>query len=249
MKLQFVFPVKSDFRPLPTVDQELDHQHHQCDKNLNRRESGFGWHLTVAVILLLFTFLCGFIWFWHWNNDDSPLTDELKTIDFLPDNNDSSVLSGKCDVVPAEFRFDCDPRTDADEKTCLDRGCCWNPVRKEDSARMGIPFCYYPPGFANYRLTRTTRTRSGLRADYQLSVKSGYPKDAGIVRMDVMIRSGNSLRVKIYDPKKRRFEVPLYYYGIDDEEYSSNSERTQFRFKLSKTNFGFIVTRTNGEVM
>lgn len=222
---------KSQFQPIPSVDGDL--------VVAPKRKKTIGCSWTLNAILILLTLLCILAWL-----GPALLTfySEDKTFDFLK----SEARNGKCDVVPEQFRFDCDPRRSANEEECLNNGCCWQQLWDTNKVSMGIPYCYYPTGFANYKLINSRKTKFGISADYRLTFPSGYPNDIKLVRMDVTGMNAKSLRVKIYDPNRSRFEAPLFY---ESEKMEDNFNHAEFSFRLSKVNFGFKIMRRNGDLM
>lgn len=53
--------------------------------------------------------------------------------------------------IEDELKFDCYPQGNANEDSCLKRGCCWSYTDKQS-----VPFCYYPHNYAVYSFVNVT---------------------------------------------------------------------------------------------
>ncbi|XP_061715629.1 lysosomal alpha-glucosidase-like [Cydia pomonella] len=102
------------------------------------------------------------------------------------------VMSDICAQIEDNMRFDCFPQDGANEKDCVQRGCCWLPAKTQ-----GAPYCYYPPQYDTYRFANMTETKHGATAYYQRMRPSGYPADFEIARMDFKYLSDDVLQIKV----------------------------------------------------
>lgn len=109
--------------------------------------------------------------------------------------------------VSGAERFNCYPEENSNEEKCKARGCIW-----KTSAIPNKPWCYYPAAYG-YKASKVTDTSSGWTID--LERNTDYPPqrpqspDINKLRVEITYLSGHSLRWKIFDPDKKRYEVPV----------------------------------------
>ncbi|XP_071949869.1 sucrase-isomaltase, intestinal-like [Antedon mediterranea] len=109
-------------------------------------------------------------------------------------------------------RFDCYPKNgleeDVDSNKCKARGCEWRSTSEDRKA----PWCFYPLNWG-YDVVRdeVTKTNIGWQAKLQRrsDQPSRYKKDINTIQVDVEMQTDSRLRVKIFDPARERFEVPI----------------------------------------
>lgn len=111
----------------------------------------------------------------------------------------------KCVYVPEEQRIDCHPEIGASSEACQERGCCWNDTRSAGEASA----CYFPPSYIGYDVQSVTETEDKTVLLLTRKQKSGLPRDAQLVRVEVTAIDNMRVRVKIDDPSTTRFEVGL----------------------------------------
>nr|XP_032830840.1 maltase-glucoamylase, intestinal-like [Petromyzon marinus]XP_032830841.1 maltase-glucoamylase, intestinal-like [Petromyzon marinus]XP_032830843.1 maltase-glucoamylase, intestinal-like [Petromyzon marinus]XP_032830844.1 maltase-glucoamylase, intestinal-like [Petromyzon marinus]XP_032830845.1 maltase-glucoamylase, intestinal-like [Petromyzon marinus]XP_032830846.1 maltase-glucoamylase, intestinal-like [Petromyzon marinus]XP_032830847.1 maltase-glucoamylase, intestinal-like [Petromyzon marinu len=109
-----------------------------------------------------------------------------------------------------EELFDCYPEANASKSTCESRGCIW-----KEHTTPGMPWCIYDGGYGYEATGAPTPTAMGQRvvikrnAGYPRRYHSGSNPTVETLNVDVEFFSNHSLRVKIYDPAKARYEVPV----------------------------------------
>uniref|UniRef100_H0XZP9 P-type domain-containing protein n=1 Tax=Otolemur garnettii TaxID=30611 RepID=H0XZP9_OTOGA len=110
-----------------------------------------------------------------------------------------------CALVAASDRINCYPEPEGNETTCMKRGCHWCVT--EDTK---VPFCFYNSKHGYVITSQPQKTQLGwrvlLRKRDNISL---FGDDISPVAMDIEFHTKNRLRFKIYDPGKKRFEVPL----------------------------------------
>ncbi|XP_073709957.1 sucrase-isomaltase, intestinal isoform X1 [Misgurnus anguillicaudatus] len=110
--------------------------------------------------------------------------------------------------VSGAERFNCYPEENSSMEKCKARGCIW-----KTSAIPNAPSCYYPAAYG-YKASKVNDTSSGWTID--LERNTDYPPqrpqspDINKLRVEITYLSGHSLRWKIFDPDKKRYEVPVH---------------------------------------
>ncbi|XP_026331528.1 lysosomal alpha-glucosidase-like, partial [Hyposmocoma kahamanoa] len=137
-----------------------------------------------------------------------------------------------CGNVSVKMRFDCSPG--AGQDVCEKRGCCWRPTKVR-----GAPFCYYPPQYNTFRFLNMTENKHGMRVYYERWRPSGYPDDWTYAVVDFKYLSEDMLRIKIYDPENKRFEVPVPQVPI----VSGPIWNMKFKVVVNSSGVGFKVVR------
>ncbi|XP_034024674.1 maltase-glucoamylase, intestinal [Thalassophryne amazonica] len=136
------------------------------------------------------------------------------------------------------WRFDCHPEENADEAKCKARGCIWEPSASG-------PWCIYPEDYG-YAVTSVEETSSGITLDITRNKKyksSGRPKSTDIdtLRVEVRYHSSNMLQFKIWDPKTKRYEVPVPLSLPSAPETDEN--KRLYKVSIRKNLFGIQVIR------
>ncbi|XP_048758029.2 lysosomal alpha-glucosidase-like isoform X2 [Ostrea edulis] len=128
--------------------------------------------------------------------------------------------NSQCTVTDDAHKFDCYPEAYgiATQAKCEARGCCWQVPhsgssqhqkgKKEDTSK-GVPFCYYPQDFPGYKTGLKTSTPTGFSVALNKNSTAYYADDVMNLMMDVRYETEYRLRIRIYDPKNMRYEVPL----------------------------------------
>jgi lysosomal alpha-glucosidase len=121
------------------------------------------------------------------------------------------------------------------EDVCLERGCCW--VKEE------TPSCFYPGGFGYAVDGQPADTPMGKTVN--LTRKTGQPSQYGgdieTVRVDIFYETSYRLRVKLWDPRNKRYEVPL-----PTPEPQGKASNPLYKVSISRENsFSFTVQRTS----
>ncbi|KAK3102556.1 hypothetical protein FSP39_012163 [Pinctada imbricata] len=115
-----------------------------------------------------------------------------------------------CAVPSDDLRFNCLQGDNASKETCLERGCCWNPIGNYGSgASAGPPSCYYPTNYVGYTVSEVKNSSMGISAELILSTKSYYPDESVFLFADVLYETDSRVRLRIGDSNRSRYEVPL----------------------------------------
>ncbi|XP_048460068.1 maltase-glucoamylase [Rhincodon typus] len=149
----------------------------------------------------------------------------------------------------SSIRIDCHPEVNANEAACKKRGCIW-----ESSSTPSEPYCFYEKDYG-YLLNTDKRiivTERGMRAEIMRN--KAYPKSypgltptVQILQVDVTYLSDNMLNFKIFDPKAKRFEVPVQL-NIPKGTKGDNSTRL-YEVQFTNFPFGIQVKRKSTGVM
>lgn len=107
----------------------------------------------------------------------------------------------KC-TVNENDRFDCHPEKHLTETKCKRRCCCWH------GKNARVP-CFFPSNYLGYVLQESVITEYGFSLTLKRHKPSPYPGDVLKLQMDVSFETETRLRIKIFDPVKKRFEVPF----------------------------------------
>ncbi|KAG8445217.1 hypothetical protein GDO86_010120 [Hymenochirus boettgeri] len=143
-------------------------------------------------------------------------------------------------------RFDCHPEPNADETKCASRGCIWKP-----SSISKVPYCYFPSDYG-YRVEKEQSTSSGITVDiYKDPTSSQYRNllpHISPLRVEVKYHENNMLQFKIYDPKNKRYEVPVQL-NIPSNTASTEAQRL-YEVVVKNNPFGLqIKRRSTGTIL
>lgn len=122
----------------------------------------------------------------------------------------SRPLPGCITEVPDELKFDCHPENGTSEERCLARGCCWHETNAEWSPVPSVPSCSFPDIYG-HGYEEISRIEGDDRTVVHLRRRgiSGFPNDIERVAVEVTSLDENRLRIKLFDPTSKRFEVQL----------------------------------------
>ncbi|XP_029649556.1 lysosomal alpha-glucosidase-like [Octopus sinensis] len=134
--------------------------------------------------------------------------------------------------IATNDRFDCHPESGASEKSCKERGCCWD--------EMSEFACFYPKHFVGYIFNKSAVTKTGYSYGLSRSKPSPFPKDIAEIQMDVYFETKTRLHIKIYDPHHTRYEIPFKVPKAD-----KRAQYVRYSFKTSYIGepFQFNVSR------
>lgn len=120
----------------------------------------------------------------------------------------------QCHQVPESHRFDCYPerRVVVTRELCEGRGCCFIETSPAVGGTRGVPWCFYPPDFPSYALQSLNQTALGMAGLLVRREKAYYPRDIGVLRLDVELETDTRLHVKVSVPLVPcdRAAVPLH---------------------------------------
>jgi hypothetical protein len=160
-----------------------------------------------------------------------------------------SVSAQQCDQPVVTARFDCHPEPFATQETCLARYCCWNPTlspMNESTMHpigVGIPACYYPQYFPTYRIVTNESTTFGQRLTIVKSNSTYMPNEILSLTVDLLYETAQRFRLRIYDPTKQRYEVPL-----DVPVIQTKVNITDYEVSLTQIPFAILIKRKSNGV-
>lgn len=152
----------------------------------------------------------------------------------------SSSIAQQCDESSHDARFDCYPESEPTKEKCLTRNCCWRILDETISKNnlTGVPFCYYPKDFPTYEVISNNPTEFGQRIQIVKSQKTYMPNDIFNLTVDLIYETQQRLRIKIYDPNNKRYEVPL-----DVPIVQTKVNDIDYNISINAKPFALIVTR------
>lgn len=157
-----------------------------------------------------------------------------------------------CEKTPNIDRFDCYPEKESTKEKCLARNCCWRlpiePVnsterQSTDRGLFGVPFCYYPSDFPTYRVISSEATDIGQRIQILKSQTTYMPNDILNLTVDIIYETQQRLRIRIYDPANKRYEVPLQVPSVEKK-----ANVTDYDVKVNQNPFSILITRKSSGV-
>ncbi|XP_028045016.1 lysosomal alpha-glucosidase isoform X2 [Monomorium pharaonis] len=197
------------------------------------------------------------------DTQDIYIEEEMYDVKIVPLNQESN-LSGEttfnnaqCSNIPEILRFDCHPEDGASQLSCMNRGCCWNPIdqnRNKKHVPLYIPYCYYPDGWNLYKYVNSSQDDSSFSGFLSLEKKSIYKNNVPLVKVEATSVDTSILRVKIYDPSKPRYEPPWpirpdpkpFLYKVADKKYRFNSDVVKPGFKVDRISDGTTLFNSIG---
>jgi hypothetical protein len=166
----------------------------------------------------------------------------------------SSCQAQQCDQTLDVARFDCYPDNGATEEKCLARHCCWHEptesidIQSKHSTMIrdvNVPYCYYPKDFPAYEIQSSDETDFGQRIRLNKSKSAFMPDDLSTLIVDLIYESEQRFRLRIYDPVRQRYEVPLPVPTIEKKV-----NRTDYDVKITDKPFSILVQRkSTGAIM
>ncbi|KOX74652.1 Lysosomal alpha-glucosidase [Melipona quadrifasciata] len=157
------------------------------------------------------------------------------------------IMQEECNNVPATLRFDCHPEDGASELSCKNRGCCWNSFNKNISVinhvLLNIPYCYYPSNWSIYKYTNFSKEENNFSGFLKGIKNSFYENDLPLIKIEASTVDDSILRIKIYDPLKKRYEPP-WPLRTDFKPFSQKDINAKYKLNIDYTKPGFKVYRT-----
>jgi lysosomal alpha-glucosidase len=154
----------------------------------------------------------------------------------------------QCDQPSNFARFDCYQEGSATQEKCEARKCCWKlPVQPSNSTGVrdpNVPPCYYPSDFPNYEVTSNDPTDFGQRIQIVKSQTTYMPNDILKLTVDLIYETQQRLRIKIYDPANKRYEVPLEVPVVEKK-----ADMTDYNVVVNSKPFSLLVTRKSTGVV
>ncbi|KAM9779713.1 lysosomal alpha-glucosidase [Neosynchiropus ocellatus] len=146
-------------------------------------------------------------------------------------------------MLSLESRFDCARDKALSQSECEERGCCYAPL----DSTSGPPWCFYPRGYAGYKMGPFIHTKWGQAATLTRASPSYLPKDISTLRLEVREETPACLHLTIKDPTSERYEVQLPA-GVQPP--IKVSQAALYYAEYESNPFGFTVRRrANGRVL
>ena len=130
---------------------------------------------------------------------------------------------------------------------CQERGCIWDSTGRAP----GVPGCYIDPEKVGYHLNGGVKKRTdGLEADLKLKetaktlLKSGPQIEE--LKLTVDYLTDKILRLKIFDPKNARYEVPIGFDLVEKGSKQTDESKRKYTVDItdnSKTGFQISIVR------
>lgn len=150
-----------------------------------------------------------------------------------------STCAQQCDQPIEVARFDCYPEPSVSAENCSARHCCWSGDSSSINAiGVGVPLCYYPRDFPNYRIVMNQSTSFGQRLTIVKEQSTYMPNEILNLTVDLLYETAQRFRIRIYDPTKKRFEVPLEVPVIE-----TKVNVTDYEVSLNQVPFAILIKR------
>ncbi|GBL98291.1 Lysosomal alpha-glucosidase [Araneus ventricosus] len=155
--------------------------------------------ISLLWVFIFLGFLLCFLSFAYWYSNNYTVVYFCGTkIDSIPE---------VCSEISNAHKFDCHPDKNVSEKSCLQRGCCYQTLNK--SLSLHIPYCFYPSNYDGYSISNLTFDERHIKADLKRTSPSGFPNDVLNLRLLISLINDYTVRIKITDANSVRFEVPI----------------------------------------
>ena len=122
-----------------------------------------------------------------------------------------------------------------DQKSCQERQCIWDSTKRAD----GVPLCYMDVHKVGYHLNGVVKKgTAGLEADLKVKeaaktlLKSLQPIQE--LRLSVDFLTEKILRLKIFDPKSKRYEVPVQFDLVKKGSKVESEEKRTYSVHVSE---------------
>ncbi|KAL1432917.1 hypothetical protein MTO96_001912 [Rhipicephalus appendiculatus] len=116
--------------------------------------------------------------------------------------------ANRCSLQSTTERFDCHPEPGATRDACLNRSCCWSPL-KDGLEHDRVPFCYFGRDYDGYQVVGTTTLNDRVSLRLKRRTPSGVDADIQKVDVDVIYYDRDTVRIRITDAGKERFVPPV----------------------------------------
>ncbi|XP_017791091.1 PREDICTED: lysosomal alpha-glucosidase-like [Habropoda laboriosa] len=170
----------------------------------------------------------------------------VETVFKIPD-----IIQEQCDNIPWELRFDCHPEDGVSKFSCTSRGCCWNPANKEiyiAKPSLDYPYCYYSKDWSIYKYENFSKEGNDFSGFLKQMKSSYYKNDLPIIKVESSTVDDSILRVKMYDPLKKRYEPP-WPLRTNPKPFSQQNVNAKYKFDIDNIKPGFKVQRTSDDTV
>lgn len=108
---------------------------------------------------------------------------------------------------------------------------------------MNLPYCYYPSDWSIYRYQNFSKEGNNFFGFLKQIKSSFYEDDLPLVKVETSTIDDSILRIKIYDPLKKRYEPP-WPLRADPKPFLQRNFNTKYKLEIDNTKPGFKVYRT-----
>ncbi|KAL8574813.1 hypothetical protein ACOMHN_031920 [Nucella lapillus] len=148
----------------------------------------------------------------------------------------------------AQIQIDCHPDKGASETRCEDRGCIW--VDEDDDKK---PKCTFPEKYGYVMASEPEAVANGVKVTLNRTNTPALFGMAPYENLTVLVEyhTDNRLRIKIFPPAEKRFEIPDEALNIPSPSQAANEKTRLYDVSFqSEPVFGVIVKRraTNATV-
>ena len=103
-----------------------------------------------------------------------------------------------------------------------------------------MPSCFMPADYHGYKVMEIKKETTHISVTLEREIPSGFPNDVKTVAIAINFLNDKSLRIKLTDPTKQRFEIPFPKLNIPkpsatfDPLYEVDVTQAGKRFSLVK---------------
>lgn len=134
------------------------------------------------------------------------------------------------------------------ELSCISRGCCWDPlgkrIPKKRLAPLNVPYCYYPNNWTLYKYDNFSQVENNFSGFLKQTGDSFYGNDLPFIKVETYGIDDSILRLKMYDPLKKRYEPP-WPVRSDPKPFSQRNPNAKYYLEVDNTKAGFKVSRAS----
>ncbi len=139
------------------------------------------------------------------------------------------INSEQCEAIAENNRIDCAPDKPNDNEVCNQRKCCFTKTNSTNGMQLNklfnyyqiindlffsyfevhIPSCYMSTDYIGYSVKQIKKDFAHIFITLERVIDSGLPNDIKTVSVEITFLNNKSLRIKLLDSVKQRYEVPL----------------------------------------
>jgi hypothetical protein len=137
--------------------------------------------------------------------------------------------SKQCEAIAGNNRIDCAPDQPNNEELCNQRKCCFIKAYSTNGMQLNklfnyyqiindlffsyfevhIPSCFMSTHYIGYSVKQIKKDFAHILITLERVILSGLPNDIKTVSVEITFLKNKSLRIKLLDSVKQRYEVPL----------------------------------------
>ncbi|XP_036392320.1 maltase-glucoamylase, intestinal [Megalops cyprinoides] len=144
----------------------------------------------------------------------------------------------QCPNIPLSERVDCFPDAGASQSSCLNRGCCWQPLDETN-----VPWCFFATNHGYQVVSEQSSADGDIHAQLKrMPSPSLFGADIEELSFHADMQTVNRLQFKITDAHKSRFEVPHEHVRAPS---SPPNGALSYKVELVRNPFGLRVRRAS----